>query len=152
MHLCTYLILLAAAEQTLADSYVTVSQGHADEADVHYTCADFARQATAHVEALAPVTARYTDRREPEPERLRPDGLTTTRGGPVGLLRDLQDLYQLVSLVDITWALVGQAAAGARDRELIDTVAGCHGQTTAQHAWLRSRMRAAAPQTLLVAT
>ena len=151
MHLTTYLTLLSAAERTLADSYVVVSGGHADEADVHYTCADLARQATSHVEALAPAVDRYADRAEPEPDRLHPPGLDATRTGPVGLLRDLQDLYQLASLVDITWAVVGQAAAGARDRDLIDTVAACHPQTTAQLAWLRSRMRAAAPQTLLVA-
>jgi hypothetical protein len=41
-----------------------------------------------------------------------PAGLTTVRGGPVGLLRDLQDLYQLDNLVDSTWMLVGQAAHG----------------------------------------
>lgn len=70
----------------------------------------------------------------------------------MGLLRDLQDLYQLANLIEVTWTLVGQAAYGARDPDLIDIVERCDRGTTAQLAWLRMRMRAAAPQTLLVAS
>lgn len=151
MHLPTYLTLLSSAEQTLAGSYLKVAGGHADEADVHYTCEDFARQCTGHAEALAPTVSRYADRRQAEPDRLHPPGLAAARGGPIGLLRDLQDLYQLASLVEITWTLVGQAAAGARDQDLLRAVNRCAPQTTAQLAWLRTRMKAAAPQTLLVA-
>lgn len=151
MHLPTYLTLLASAEQSLASSYHLVAGGHTGDPDVHYTCQDFARQCTGHAEALAPIAARYADRRQPEPDRLHPAGLPATRSGPVGLLRDLQDLYQLASLAEITWTLVGQAAAGARDRDLLQVTDRCAAQTTAQLAWLRMRMKAAAPQTLLAA-
>ncbi|HEY1176379.1 MAG TPA: hypothetical protein VGF17_09495 [Phytomonospora sp.] len=47
--------------------------------------------------------------------------------------------------------MVGQAAAGARDRTLLDVVARSGPEVAEQLAWLRTRMRAAAPQTLLVA-
>lgn len=47
--------------------------------------------------------------------------------------------------------MVGQAAYGARDRELVDLVEQCGHELGAQLAWLRMRMKAAAPQTLLVA-
>lgn len=151
MHLPTYLTMLASAERTLADSHRHVATGHADEADVHYTCRDFAHHCDSHADALVPIIDRYADRRQPEPDRLHPPGLTTIRTGPIGLLRDLQDLYQLAGLVDITWTLVGQAAAGARDRPLLDTVATCHPDITTQLSWLRMRMKATAPQTLLVA-
>jgi hypothetical protein len=67
------------------------------------------------------------------------------------MLRDLQDLYQLANLVDITWTVVGQAASGARDRDLLHVVQRCAPEISAQLAWLRMRMKAAAPQTLLVA-
>ena len=152
MHLPTYLTMLAAAERTLAGSHRHVAAGHAEEADVHYTCAGFARQCDAHADALGPVIDRYAGRRQPEPDRLHPPGLTAARPGAVGLLRDLQDLHQLAGLVDITWTLVGQAAAGARDRALLDTVAACHPDITTQLSWLRMRMKAAAPQTLLVSS
>lgn len=151
MHLPTYLSLLDSSERSLARSYELVSAGHADEPDVHYACAGFARGCAAHTEALATPLQRYDDRRQPEPERLHPEGLVAIREGAIGLLRDLQDLYQLANLVEITWTLIGQAAHGARDRALIDLVARCQPEISAQLAWLRMRMRAAAPQTLLVA-
>lgn len=102
--------------------------------------------------ALEPVIARQDAPEEPAPDRLHADPMTSARGGPVGLLRDLQDLYQLANLTDITWVLVGQAAYGARDRELIALVGECSPQVVAQVDWLRMRMKSAAPQTLLVAT
>jgi hypothetical protein len=151
MHLSTYLTLLSSAEQTLADSHRMVADGHADEADVHYTSQDFARRCSDHAEALAPIVSRYEKRRQTEPDRLHPPGLVGARSGPVGLLRDLQDLYQLANLVESTWTLVGQAAYGARDRDLIDVVARCGPEITTQLSWLRMRLKAAAAQTLLVA-
>lgn len=153
MHLTTYVRLLEGAEGTLRDSYRVVADGHRADADVYYTCRRFAADCTSHVEALRPAVSRYERDREsqPEPERLHPSGLNSPRSGPVGLLRDLQDLYQLANLVEITWELIGQAAQGARDRELFDIVARCDHEVSAQVKWLRMRMRAAAPQTLLVA-
>ena len=152
MHLTTYLRLLQTAEGTLGDSYRVVAAGHRADADVHYACLRFAADCAEHAEALRPVLTRYDRARESEPERLHPPGLTTARNGPVGLLRDLQDLYQLANLVEITWGMVGQAGHGARDRDLMDIVTRCDRQLKAQLAWLRMRMRAAAPQTLLVAS
>jgi hypothetical protein len=47
--------------------------------------------------------------------------------------------------------LVGQAAKGARDQGLIETVEQCAKQTEAQQQWLTTRLKSAAPQALLVA-
>ena len=38
---------------------------------------------------------------------------------------------------DIAWTLVGQAAQGARDRELLDVVQRCEGETAIQLKWLQ---------------
>jgi len=70
MHLATYLGLLHAAERTLGDSFRQVASGHRAEADVHQMCLQLAAQCDAHVEALAPLTGRYGQAREDEPERL----------------------------------------------------------------------------------
>ncbi len=51
----------------------------------------------------------------------------------------------------ITWTMIGQAAQGARDRELLEVVETCEGQTATQVKWLKRRMKQAAPQVLLVA-
>jgi hypothetical protein len=72
------------------------------------------------------------------------------RGG-LGLLRDLHDLYLMATECEVTWALVGQAAQGARDRDLLEVSQGCDGEVAAQLKWLRTRMKQAAPQALLVA-
>lgn len=150
MHLTTYLRLLHTAEGTLGDAYTTVGDGHRLDADVHYTCRRFAADCADHAQALSPALTRY-DSEQTEPERLHPPGLTSARPDAIGLLRDLQDLYQLANLVQSTWTLVGQAAHGARDRDLIDLATRCDRELTTQLAWLRMRMKSAAPQTLLVA-
>lgn len=51
---------------------------------------------------------------------------------------------------DITWTMIGQAAQGARDTELLEVVGSCEGETAVQIKWLRTRMKQAAPQALLV--
>jgi hypothetical protein len=48
-------------------------------------------------------------------------------------------------------ALAGQAAQGARDQDLLEVVRRCDGEVAAQLKWLRTGMKQAAPQALLVA-
>jgi hypothetical protein len=48
------------------------------------------------------------------------------------VLRDLHDLYLMAAECDIVWTLVGQAAQGARDRELYEVVTTCEGETSIQ--------------------
>jgi hypothetical protein len=48
-------------------------------------------------------------------------------------------------------AMVGQAAQGARDADLFDVVRRCEDEVTIQLKWLRTRMKQAAPQALIVA-
>jgi len=95
---------------------------------------------------------RYGEQADDEPERLHADTLSTTRDGPRGLLRDLQDLYLLASFVDITWTAVKQAAMGLRDTELVAAVEPCEGDTKVQLAWLTTRLKQAAPQALIAAS
>jgi len=56
----------------------------------------------------------------------------------------------MASECDIAWTLVGQAAQGLRDEALAATVATCERDTGRQVAWLRTRMKQAAPQALVV--
>jgi hypothetical protein len=151
MHLATYLGLVDEGEATLAASFRQVADGHQREADVVHLCERFAVQCDSHREQLAPVVARYGEERPQEPERLHAQGLDGTRTGGVGLLRDLHDLYLLVSYLDIAWTVVGQAAKAVRDRELLAVVTWCERETSAQLSWLTTRMKEAAPQALVVA-
>ena len=151
MKLPVYLSLLHTSEGTLAASLRQVSEGHGHEPDVHFICQILAAQCDVHQEALAPMLERFGELGDDEPERLHVDGLSTTRSGPIGLLRDLQDLYLLASLIDITWAMIKQAAQGLRDAELLGIVTECDGETAIQLRWLQTRMKQAAPQTLILA-
>ena len=152
MFLANYIGLLHQSEVDLADAYRKVADGHANHADVYHTCHVLAKQCDAHAEALKPFADRYGEKRVEEPERLYHDLLDETREGSFGLLRDLQDLYMMANFCDITWTMVGQAAQGLRDRELLETVDSLEGQTATQIKWLKTKMKQSAPQTLLVAS
>lgn len=152
MQLPLYLGLLRHAEQALAASFRQVAEGHGAEPDVFHLCHALARQCDAHAEALGPVVQRYGERDDDEPERLHAEALSTTRSGPLGLLRDLQDLYVLASLVEITWTVVRQAGHALRDERLLDVVSTCAAETEVQSSWLRTRAKQAAPQALVVAS
>ena len=56
----------------------------------------------------------------------------------------------MASECDITWTLVGQAARSLRDTELEAVVATAQPETALQLQWLTTRMKQAAPQTLVV--
>ena len=149
MHLATYVGLQHTASNTLADAFRQVAEGHAAEPDVRTDCHRLAGWCDTHIERLAPVVEHYGEEREDEPERLHADGLAGVRSGGVGLLRDLQDLYVLASFVDITWTVLGQAAQGVRDRELLQVVSSCDQDTQRQLRWLNTRIKQAAPQALI---
>ena len=152
MNLHLYLGLLHKGERTLAESFRQVSSGHGAEPDIHFLCQSLAKQCDHHQELLLPVVERYGEgTSDDEPERLHAEGLSGTRSGPVGMLRDLQDLYLLASLVDVTWTMIHQAGSALRDQELLTIVEECHQETQVQLRWLQTRMKQAAPQALLAA-
>jgi hypothetical protein len=128
-----------------------VREAHRDESDVYHLCGVLAGQCESHAEQLEPFARRYGEDGPDEPDRLHSELFKGTRKGGLGLLRDLHDLYLMASECDMAWTLVGQAAQGIRDTELFDVVQGCEGETAAQLQWLKSRMKEAAPQALVVA-
>jgi hypothetical protein len=151
VQLAHYLGLLHRAEVELAKAFREVRGAHADEPDVHHLCGRLAEQCDAHAERLQPFAERYGEEAEDEPERLHSELFKGPRKGGLALLRDLHDLYLMASECDVTWTLVGQAAQGARDDELFRVVQSCDGETAIQLQWLLTRMKQAAPQTLVVA-
>jgi hypothetical protein len=151
MQLAHYLGLLQAAQERLAEAFREVGRGHADEADVFHMCNRLATQCDGHAEQLAPFGRRYGESADDEPDRLHSAIFQGPREGGLGLLRDLQDLYLMAAECDITWTVVGQAAQGVRDSELTRVVQTCERETAMQLQWIRSRMKEAAPQALVVA-
>ena len=152
MHLAHYLALLHRSEDETAKAFDEVATAHGDEPDIEVLCRRFARQCHDDASRLRPFAERYGEDASDEPERLHSDLFAGTRTGALGMLRDLHDLYLMATECDITWTLVGQAAQGARDPALLETVHTGESHSAAQLAWLRTRMKQAAPQTLVVAS
>ncbi|MFC0507782.1 hypothetical protein [Micromonospora costi] len=151
MHLAHYLGLLHRAQVNLADAFRQVGSAHGEEPDVYHLCQQLAERCDEHAAQLQPFAARYAEEAPAEPDRLHSELFRGTRSGGIGLLRDLQDLYLMAAECDISWTVVGQAAYGARDRDLLAVVKRCEGETSIQLKWLRTRMKQAAPQALVVA-
>ncbi|HEX6500054.1 MAG TPA: hypothetical protein VF054_13630 [Micromonosporaceae bacterium] len=151
MHLAHYLGLLHKAQARLGDAFTEVGTAHREEPDVFHMCERLAAQCRRHAERLAPFAARYAEEAPAEPDRLHSELFSGSRTGPIGLLRDLQDLYLMAAECDISWTVVGQAAYGARDEDLLGVVKSCEQETATQLKWLRTRMKQAAPQALVVA-
>jgi len=148
-----YLSLLSESEKTLGEAFRLVAEAHGDEPDVHFLCQTLASQCDEHRRRLTPVIERYGESgADDEPERLHADALSEARSGPLGLLRDLQDLYLLVTLTDITWTMVKQAGQALDDEELLAVIEQCEKQTLVQQEWLKTRMKQAAPQALIAAS
>jgi len=150
-----YIALVDRAEESLADSFRVVAQAQASHPDVYFTCQTMATMSDTHRAHLKPVVDRYGEQSEgtgAEPERLHAQALESSRTGPVGLLRDLQDLHLLANLVLTSWTVIQQAARGLRDDELLRIATTSSDETSRQLAWLTTRMKSVAPQALIVSS
>jgi len=127
------------------------SRVNLDEPDVHIDCAKFAARCAHHARTIEPFVDRYGAENTDEPERLHRALFDGTRDGPLGLLRDLHDLYLMCCECDISWTMVAGGAQGTRDPALLAVVHDLEPRTSVQMAWMRSRMKQAAPQALVVA-
>ena len=152
MHLANYLGYLHQTETDLAEGFRMVGEAHPQEVDVYHLTHALAKQCEEHAEKLKPFVDRYGEEKPEEPEKLYHEFVKQTRSGSLGLLRDMQDLYLMASACDISWTMIGQAAQGLRDRELLEVVNSCEVETYNQLKWIRTRMKVAAPQTLIVAS
>jgi len=152
MHLSAYLSLLHHAEGELSRAFREVADTHGDEPDIFNLYHTFAKQCDSHVQRLQPFVDRYGEQYEGEPERLHSDLFRGTREGGLALLRDLHDLYLMATEADISWTMIKQAAQGLQDRDLVEVVEACEAETAQQLKAITTRMKQAAPQTLIVAS
>jgi hypothetical protein len=149
-HLPTYVGMVHRAEETVARSLRQLAQGHDADVEGGQVARVLADRHDEHVHRLAPIARRYGEESVQEPERLHADELSTTRPGPVGLLRDLQDVHLLATLLQTSWTVVHQAAIGARDTELERIAEDCLADVQRTLTWLLTHLKVASPQVLLV--
>lgn len=150
MHLAHYIDVLLSSERELRNAYTEVGARRNEEPDVRVDSEKFARRCDAHVAALEPLRDRV-DGDHTEPATLRRALFAGPREGPLGLLRDLHDLYLMACECDLAATLVTQASQGLREPQLSGVAQQCQADAALQMAWLRSRMKQAAPQALIVA-
>ena len=151
MHIGNYLGLIHHSEQQLADAFNTIANHHSDEPDILQACQMLASWSAQHVEAIKPLCDRYSEEKSDEPERLTQTLFTEPRSGSLALLRDLHDLWLIANEVNLCWIVLDQAAKALRDQALEATCRHCSQETKRQLAWLLTRIKQAAPQTLVVA-
>jgi hypothetical protein len=150
VQLAHYLGLLQRANENLVEAYSEVADTHGDEPDVADICMRFSRSSARQAEDLRPFTERYGQDADEEPDRLHSDLFQGTRAGSLALLRDLHDVYLMATECAISWTVVAQAAQGARDRDLLSVAQRGRAGAEQQLTWIRSRMKQAAPQALVV--
>jgi hypothetical protein len=150
MHIGRYIDLVHRTEADLAKAFRKVSKAHGDETDVYQICQLLAKWSDQLVEELAPFVEKYKQEKDKEPDRLTQTLLKETRKGGMALLRDLHDLYLVATEVQVCCTILKQGADGLRDKELTSLCEEVERQTKRQLAWLMTRMKEAAPQTLIV--
>jgi hypothetical protein len=149
MQLPHYLALLHGAQERLAKGFRAVGDGHADEPDVRILCERLAGRCDGFAGRLADLPSDEAG--DEAPAALHTDLFHGPRSGGLGLLRDLHDLYVMAAECEIAWIVVGQAAQGLRDEDLSELAEAGGKETAMQLKWIRSRMKEAAPQALVVA-
>lgn len=151
MHVGNYLALVQASEEQLANAFLTVAEHHQDEPDIGGVCHLQASWSREHLEKLKPLTKKYSEQKNDEPERLHQALFEGTRTGSLALLRDLHDLWLLANEVHLCWLVLDQAAKALHDEQLEETCVMSDKQTQRQLAFLLTRIKQSAPQTLIVA-
>ena len=150
IHVADYIGLVHQSEQRFEDALKDVAEHHKDEADVYYACNLLASWSKVHHEKMGEFVGRYSEHKESEPEDLRKGIFHGPRSGGVGLVRDLHDLWLLANESHISWIVLLQASRSLRDKELEVLCEECDQQNRRQMAWILTRIKAAAPQALVV--
>ena len=134
---------LEGLEKALAAGLRAAAERHRDEHDVYHQCMTFAVKADERARRLEPTARRY---------RGAPEWSTAVGHECDGdLLGDLRVLYLRCHESAIVWIMAVQAAEAARDSELLALASACHAEAEAHAKWFSTRIKAAAPQALVVA-
>ena len=151
MHIGLYLKMVQDSERQLAEAFMTVADHHQQEPDMEELCRLLASWSRVKAKSAERYIQKYGEERDREPVRLYSDLFQGPRRGGLALLRDLHDLWLLVTETDICWTLLGQAAQALRDSDFVETCEHNKQQTHRQLSWLETRSKQAAPQSLIAA-
>jgi hypothetical protein len=150
MHIGNYINMMHKSGEDLGKAFRMVAKEHGKEPDVKEICLLMASWVEVLVEKIKPFTEKYGEHRSKEPDRLMHTLFKKPRKGSMGLLRDLQDLWLMSDEAQVCCVILRQAASGLHDKDLISVCNEIEATAKRQEAWLLTRMKAAATQTLIV--
>lgn len=153
---------LYEAEEELADEYVKVGERLAAEHDVWYDCRQFAEQCHRHADTIRAFAGDRDEQLPPADDDTV--GETTTAAlrhklsellgrrpeSGLLLLHSLRQLNLQAQEVSCHWIVAGQLAQATRDHELLAAVDELHRETLTQIKWLKTQVKQASPQALVV--
>lgn len=150
-----------SAEATLADAWRRVSERQSAEHEWAYNGRRFHDECLGHIHALAEVAPRYGADVDDEEEdrqyfqgiagRLRERVSEVVARRPASgllLLRDQRTMFTLGYAASFHWIVLGQVAQAIRDQQLLTLVDRCHQDVLTQVKWVKSEIKASAPQVL----
>lgn len=151
MNLGLYLMMVRESETDLHKALSKVAHHHREEPDMEELCQLLARWSEEKARSTDRFINKYGEKRDRGAEKLYSEIFHGPRRGGIALLRDLHDLWLLATEAQICWTLLLQAAQALRDKDLIETCVQNTQQSDRQIAWLQTRSKQAAPQTLIAA-
>ncbi|MGY1746575.1 hypothetical protein [Blastococcus sp. SYSU D00695] len=150
---------LHRSENHLARVLLAVSDRHKADHEVFHVARDIAGWSQRHVTELARIGADFDLELDPDPEgepgilervqQVTSDLLGRRPEPGLLLLADLRHVHREAAGVSLDWELLGQAAQGARKRELLELAERCHPDTLRQMRWANAKLKESATQVLV---
>lgn len=149
-YIAVYIGILQESERRLVKEFNQLAQTHENEPDIGTLSRLFASWSENAAQALQPFFERYDKSLIGELQHLDDAPLLPRKQGSFHLLRHLHDLWLMVNESLISIDVLDQAAKALRNSQLEETLSHIRQQNQRQSVWLRTRIRQAAPQTLIV--
>jgi hypothetical protein len=152
MQIGAYIQLVHQSQKDLAKAFYYVADRHKAEPDIFGMCNMLAGWSEELDKQVEPMTEKYGTEKNSEADRLLHDFFDQKRKGALALLQDLQDLWLMANEANISAIMLGQAAFGLRDETLISICTEIEQKSKRQAAWLLTRIKSSATQTLIAVT
>lgn len=149
MNIGYYIQLAQESENDLARAFRYVAETHKAEPDIFATCNMLAGWSEQLDIQLLAMSEKYGTENTSEADRLLHAFFDRKREGSLALLQNLQDLWLMASEANVSAIVLGQAAAGLRDATLMTLCADIEQRAKRQTAWLLTRIKSSAPQSLI---
>jgi len=151
MNIGLYLVMVKDGETKLCEAFLSVADHHQEEPDMETICRLLATWSHQKGSSSERFINKYGGKHDRGAEKLYSKVFQGPRRGGLALLRDLHDLWLLATETRICWTLLMQAAQALRDEDLIETCIQNQHYSARQIAWLKTRSKQAAPQSLVAA-